>query len=105
METGFEAVAAVLTMVLISAVILLFPLSRRLGKVLEEWVKLRHESAPDRDRMDRLEGSLREMRHLVEGIDQRIGLLAERQDFMESLIESKKPDALTSDAESSPYGG
>ena len=52
METGFEAVAAVLTMVLISA-----------------------------------------------------GLLAERQDFMESLIESKKPDALTSDAESSPYGG
>jgi hypothetical protein len=34
------------------------------------------------------------LRQSVEGGDQRMGLLAERQDFMESLVEAKKTAAL-----------
>ncbi len=90
--------AAVMMTVLIGAIILLFPLSRRLGRVLEEWIKLRHESSPDRDRLERLELGVLEIRQLVEGIDQRMALMGERQDFMESLIESKKAESLPAEA-------
>lgn len=93
-----EMLAAVMMTVLIGAIILLFPLSRRLGRVLEEWIKLRHESSPDRDRLERLELGVLEIRQLVEGIDRRLALTAERQDFMESLIESKKVASLPSEA-------
>jgi len=93
-QAWLEPIAALIATFLVGTFILLFPLSRRLGKVLEEWIKLRHESSPDRDRLERLELGVREIRQLVEGIDQRTELLADRQDFMESLIEQKKPDLL-----------
>ena len=94
----FEMFAVVIMTLLIGAIILLFPLSRRLGRVLEEWIKLRHESSPDRDRLERLELGVLEIRQLVEGIDQRMALLGERQDFMESLIESTKAESLPPEA-------
>ncbi len=93
-EAIAEAIGPVLVVLLIGTFVLLFPLSRRLGRVLEEWIKLRQETSPDRDTLARLENEVREVRRLVEGVDQRVGLLAERQDFMESLIEAKKTAAL-----------
>jgi len=89
-----EMMGPVLAIFLIGTFILLLPLSRRLGRVLEEWIKLRQETSPDRDTLARLENDVREVRQLVEGVDQRVGLLADRQDFMESLIEAKKTAAL-----------
>ncbi len=89
-----EFIGPVLVIFLIGTFILLFPLSRRLGRVLEEWIKLRQDTSPDRDTLARLENDVREVRQFVEGVDQRVGLLAERQDFMESLIEAKKTAAL-----------
>ncbi len=89
-----EIVGPVLILLVIGTFILLFPLSRRLGRVLEEWIKLRQDTSPDRDTLARLENDVREVRRFVEGVDQRVGLLAERQDFMESLIEAKKTAAL-----------
>ncbi len=89
-----EIIGPVLILLVIGTFILLFPLSRRLGRVLEEWIKLRQDTSPDRDTLARLENEVRELRQSVEGGDQRMGLLAERQDFMESLIEAKKRAAL-----------
>jgi hypothetical protein len=89
-----EIIGPVLILLVIGTFILLFPLSRRLGRVLEEWIKLRQDTSPDRDMLARLENDVREVRRFVEGVDQRVGLLAERQDFMESLIEAKKTAAL-----------
>ncbi len=89
-----EMIGPVLAILLIGTFILLFPLSRRLGRVLEEWIKLRQDTSPDRDTLARLENDVREVRRFVEGVDQRVGLLAERQDFMESLIEAKKTATL-----------
>ncbi len=93
-EAIAEAIGPVLVVLLIGTFVLLFPLSRRLGRVLEEWIKLRQETSPDRDTLARLENEVRELRQSVEGGDQRMGLLAERQDFMESLVEAKKTAAL-----------
>ncbi len=88
-EAIAEMIGAVVIILVIGTFILLFPLSRRLGRVLEEWIKLRQETSPDRDTLARLENEVRELRQSVEGGDQRMGLLAERQDFMESLVEAK----------------
>ena len=89
-----EMIGPILILLVIGTFILLLPLSRRLGRVLEEWIKLRQETSPDRDTLARLENEVRELRQSVEGGDQRMGLLAERQDFMESLVEAKKTAAL-----------
>ena len=86
-----EMIGPVIVLFLIGCVILLFPISRRLGGVMEEWIKLKRETSPDRERLSNLEQTLHEVRHLVESVNQRVTLLSERQDFMESLIESKKP--------------
>ena len=93
-EAIAEMIGAVVIILVIGTFILLFPLSRRFGRVLEEWIKLRQETSPDRDTLARLENEVREVRQSVEGGDQRMGLLAERQDFMESLVEAKKTAAL-----------
>jgi len=84
-----ELVAAVTMVFLIGTFILLFPITRRLGKALEEWVKIRHETSPDRDALGRIEGSLFEIRQHIESLDQRVDLIADRQDFTERLIEAK----------------
>lgn len=88
-------IGPVIVLLLIGCFILLFPLSRRLGGVMEEWIRLKHETSPDRDRLSNLEQTLHEVRRLVESVDQRVAILSERQDFMESLIESKRPAELT----------
>ena len=93
-EAIAEMIGPVVIILLLGTFVLLFPLSRRLGRVLEEWIKLRQETSPDRDTLARLENDVRELRQSVEGGDQRMGLLAERQDFMESLVEAKKTAAL-----------
>ena len=93
-EAIAEMIGPVVIILLLGTFVLLFPLSRRLGRVLEEWIKLRQETSPDRDTLARLENEVRELRQSVEAGDQRIGLLAERQDFMESLVEAKKTAAL-----------
>ena len=94
-EAIAEAIGPIMVVFLIGTFILLLPLSRRIGRVLEEWIKLRQETSPDRDTLARLENDVREVRQFVEGVDQRMGLLAERQDFMESLIEAKRTAALS----------
>ncbi len=98
MPYAIAELIAILTMVfLIGTFILLFPISRRLGKAIEEWIKIRHESTPQRDLLARIEVELIEMRNQVEGMDQRLDFLAERQEFTESLIDQKQRTALPPD--------
>ncbi len=88
----------ILTMAfLIGTFILLFPISRRLGKAIEEWIKIRHETSPERDLLARIEVELVEIRNQVDGMDQRLDFLAERQEFTESLIDQKRRTALPPD--------
>ena len=89
-----EMIGPVIVLFLIGCVILLFPISRRLGGVMEEWMKLKRETSPDREKLASVEQTVYEVRHLVENLNQRVALLSERQDFMESLIESRKPEEL-----------
>ena len=57
MPYAIAELLAILTMVfLIGTFILLFPISRRLGKAIEEWIRIRHESTPERDLLARYGG-------------------------------------------------
>ena len=90
-----ELIFALLMVFLIGTFVLLFPLSRRLGKVMEEWIQLRQDSSPDRAQLVRIEDGLRLLHGEVESLDQRMSLIGERQDFLESLTEPRKRDALS----------
>ncbi|MFO7586904.1 MAG: hypothetical protein R6X22_02435 [Gemmatimonadota bacterium] len=71
-----ELVAILLTTLMAGTSILLFPLSRRLGRVMEERIQLRRESSPERDLLDRITAQLRELRGEVESLDSRVDLPA-----------------------------
>ncbi len=90
-----ELIFALLIVFLIGTFVLLFPLSRRLGKVMEEWIQLRQDSSPDRAQLVRIEDGLRLLHGEVESLDQRMSLIGERQDFLESLSEPRKRDTLS----------
>jgi hypothetical protein len=94
-----ELLAILAMFFLVGTFIILFPISRRLGKAIEEWVKIRHESSPERDLLARIEVDLLELRNQFDGLDQRLEFIAERQEFTESLIDQKRRTALPPDAD------
>jgi len=94
-----ELLAILAMFFLVGTFIILFPISRRLGKAIEEWVKIRHESSPERDLLARIEVDLLELRSQFDGLDQRLNFIAERQEFTESLIDQKRRTALPPDVD------
>jgi hypothetical protein len=94
-----ELLAILAMFFLVGTFILLFPISRRLGKAIEEWVKIRHENSPERDLLARIEVDLLELRNLFDGLDQRLDFIAERQEFTESLIDQKRRTVLPPDVD------
>jgi TolA-binding protein len=91
-----ELIAILVMVFMLGTFVLLFPLSRRLGRVMEEWIQLRHDSSPDRERLERIEEGLRLLHGEVESLDQRMQLMGDRQDFVESLSEARRSDSLAS---------
>ncbi len=83
------------TVTVIGLLLVTIPVTRRLGRVLEEWVKMRREGAPDRAALDGVTEELRSLGRHVEALDDRMQILNDRQDFTESLIESRGPEAKT----------
>ncbi len=83
-----EMLFAFATVTVIGLFLLAIPITRRLGRVLEEWVKIRNESQPDRELTEYLVTQVRELRQQFDSLEQRVSLVGERQDFTESLIES-----------------
>lgn len=83
------------TVTVIGLLLVTIPVTRRLGRVLEEWVKMRREGAPDRAAMDGVTEELRSLGRHVEALDDRMQILTDRQDFTESLIESRGSEAKT----------
>lgn len=75
----------VLIMVIIAAIILLYPLTRRLGELLEQRIQEKKEGAsPD----PATATELAELRRVVRSLEQEVSTLAERQRFVEGLLDS-----------------
>jgi hypothetical protein len=84
-----ELIFAFLTVTVVGALLVSIPITRRLGRVLEEWVQIRREGAPDRAALDGVTEELRSLSRHVEALDDRMQILADRQDFTESLVEKR----------------
>ena len=82
----FAPMLVIMTLILTTgAVLLLRPIAKRLGDLLELMAKQRagEIEAPGTQRME----------HLLEAIDARLGLVEERLDFTDSLLQSGREAA------------
>lgn len=85
----FGMVFSLVTLMLIGGFILLFPITRRLGNLLESYLRDR--------KADRAEGEqIAALRERVEGLEVEVGALADRQSFSESLQSNRRPGAIGS---------
>jgi len=85
-----EFIFAFVMLLTVGTFALLFPISRRLGKIMEEWIARRRGSLPERDAIERIETTLESISQRLESMDQRVDLVGERQEFMESLMEQQR---------------
>lgn len=73
--------------ILTGAFALLLPLSRQLARFLEFRMR-------DKAGSPNLEGEVRELRALVEGLEHKLHAVSDRQEFLEKVLESRDPDPL-----------
>lgn len=86
-----QSMVFVLLLVLVlGGIVLAFPVTRRLGDALDEWIRLRRQGRLGSDQAGRLEDELREVRERLETLERETDLLADRQAFTESLL--ARPD-------------
>lgn len=86
-----------LVMVLIiGGFIVTFPVLRRLGALLEEHIRERRESRPDRGEMGRLHGEISRLDETLDTVRRQLELVRERQDFVEELMERSDTARLAS---------
>jgi hypothetical protein len=82
---GFFLLAIILT----GGFVLLIPLSRQLARFLD--YRLQEKTGAG---SSKIEGELRQLRTLVEGIEKRLQTVSDRQDFVEKVLESRETDPL-----------
>lgn len=84
------SMAFALVMVLvIGGFVLLFPVARRLGTALEEWIAQRRELTPVQDGVDELRREIGELGALVSNLRGDLEDVRERQRFLEDLAEDR----------------
>lgn len=90
-----ELIAMVTVVTVVGLLLVTIPITRRLGRALEEWIRFRTEGAPERSDLAQLSETVASLARHVEALDDRFQLMAERQDFMESLTEARRAGAET----------
>ncbi len=78
---------SLLILLAIGGFVLLFPLARRLGALAEEWLRIRRgelDAGANQTILDEIRG----LHGHIAALDARLDAVAERQEFMESLVES-----------------
>ncbi len=84
----------VIMTIIVGGFIVTFPVLRRLGAVMEESIRERRAARLDQGQVAQIEGELTDVRASIERIEGHIGLLAERQDFVENLLGHREPGRL-----------
>lgn len=78
---------SLIVLLLLGGFILLFPLSRRLGVLLEEWIRDKKREGPLPS------GELKQLSAALAALEERVDRMDQRQQFLEELA---SPDALPS---------
>ncbi|MFQ5530334.1 MAG: hypothetical protein ACE5FP_08295 [Gemmatimonadota bacterium] len=85
-----EMIFALLTLILVGTFILAYPITKRLGRVMEEWIAIRRGGAPERETLAGIETTVDAVGRRLDSIEQRLDLVGERQEFMEALVEQRR---------------
>ena len=85
-----EMIYSLLLVIILGTFIVTFPIMKRLGRIMEEWLTLRRESAPQRDALGRIETAVEAIGQRLQAVEQRSELVVERQEFMESLMDQQR---------------
>ena len=72
--------------IIIGGFVVTFPIMRRLGRVMEESIRERQQARMGRDQAALLETQISEIRGSLDRLEGHVGLLAERQDFVDNLL-------------------
>lgn len=92
-----EIIGIVSIVTIVGLLLVTLPITLRLGRVMEEWVKIRAAGATDRAIVDGQGEQLRALTRHVEMLEDRLQFLSERQDFTESLVDSSsRPPSISS---------
>lgn len=90
MDTALaEIIALVLIVTIVGVLLVSIPITRRLGRALEEWIRIKSEGAVGQVQIDQLGEQVRALSRHIETIEDRMEFLAERQEFTESLVDSR----------------
>jgi ribosomal 50S subunit-associated protein YjgA (DUF615 family) len=90
MDTALaEIIAMVLIVTIVGVLLVSIPITRRLGRALEEWIRIRSEGAAGQVQIDQLSEQVRALSRHIETIEGRMEFLSERQEFTESLVDSR----------------
>jgi hypothetical protein len=90
---SLEIVEMIYTLVMLLVVgtfVVTFPITRRLGRLTEEWIAARRESVPERQSLARIESTVENIGRRLEALEQRTEFVGERQEFVESLLEQQR---------------
>jgi hypothetical protein len=71
---------------MVGAFILLIPLSRRLGQLLDAWLQDKRGVVPN--------GEIAELRRTIQELEAEVHALAERQQFTDQLLQARRPERL-----------
>lgn len=85
---------AIIMTVILGGFIVMFPVLRRLGRVMEESLRDRQQARLGSGDRARLEDAIEDLQRTVGNLEAHVGLLGERQDFMENLITHRDPKRL-----------
>lgn len=84
-----EIIALVLIVTIVGVLLVSIPITRRLGRALEEWIRIKSEGAVGQVQIDQLSEQVRTLSRHIETIEDRMEFLSERQEFTESLVDSR----------------
>lgn len=91
MPDPFIAMSMAFTLILILLIggfVLAFPLVRRLGGLMEEWIRERRTVRAEQAQLTQLGAAISSLREEVSSLERRLELVSERQAFTERLLEA-----------------
>lgn len=96
---------SLIMVLIIGGFIVTFPILRRLGGLMEEYIRERRDTRLDRGELGRVEGELRHVSEALETVRRQLDLVHERQEFLEELVGRPEADRLTSGPREGTGGG
>lgn len=94
-----------LVILLIGGFVIAFPVSRRLGALLEEWVEERRRARLGAGDAEELHRRLADVRDRLDRLEEHVERVSERQQFTESLLEGTEPGEGTTGESADPGDG